>query len=369
MPAGDALDGAASRPDVERSGGPDRARLNFVRPPETTETGRPVRSSPSNRTRRVALTAAASRSGVPAPSRTRRRRPGRLARKLSTGRDPLARLQEGQASVRLETRSDPPVAFGDVVDLERRPPGAAAGACPVPFLEQAFPDLVSRQGPLLALRALDAGALRRLRVEAHRLAPDPGHRRKPPEPFRPGLHVDHPRLQRGREPSPRPRTDFHLQGLRPASGPVPEPHGEGTEARHDGAPVPQERPRPRHMARHQRVAPPVEGEGAAHAALGVARAPPVTPAGAGLPPHILHVRVWIRTVSCLTRRVCGRIFQDPAPRKHAGVGLERMVQDRSDGRLLSRAGQHGPSGRPPLREGSLTLRQVPAHDVTCGNTS
>ncbi len=50
---------------------PGRARLNVVLPPEEPETGRPVRSSPSKRTRRVALNAAASCSGALASARTR----------------------------------------------------------------------------------------------------------------------------------------------------------------------------------------------------------------------------------------------------------------------------------------------------------
>ena len=117
------------------------------------------------------------------------------------------------------------------------------------------------------------------------------------------------------------------------------------------------------MARHQRTAPPVEDEDAACAALGVARASPVTSAGAGLPSHNLTTRVPVRPVSCPNRHVCERTFESLEPRKHPRVDPRRMVQGGSDGSLLSRAGQHGPSelrpASPSLQEGSLTMETVP----------
>ena len=110
-----------------------------------------------------------------------------------------------------------------------------------------------------------------------------------------------------------------LLGL--ASDPVPEPDRERMEPHHDGAALLQEPSRPGRVARHQRGAPPVQDEDAAHAALGVARASPVTPAEAGLPSHNLTTRITIRPFAsrsvrrtdrrkrfgskpCLTRRVC-----------------------------------------------------------------
>ncbi len=104
-----------------------------------------------------------------------------------------------------------------------------------------------------------------------------------------------------------------LLGLAP--DPVPEPDRERMEPHHDGASLLQELSRPGRVARHQRVAAPVQDEDAACAALGVARASPVTPAEAGLPSHNLTTRITIpigRTdrrkrfgsKPCPTRRVC-----------------------------------------------------------------
>lgn len=61
-------------------------------------------------------------------------------------------------------------------------------------------------------------------------------------------------------------------------------------------------------------------DNAAFAARAVAEASPVTPAEAGFPSHNLTTRIWNRPVSCLTRRVCKRIFQTPGLRKHPRLG-------------------------------------------------
>ena len=103
---------------------------------------------------------------------------------------------------------------------------------------------------------------------------------------------------------PRAGIDLQPDLLGLASDPVPEPDRERMEPHHDGTALLQELSRPGRVARHQRVAAPVQDEDAACAALGVARASPVTPAEAGLPSHNLTTRITIRPVSCLTRRVC-----------------------------------------------------------------
>lgn len=54
------------------------------------------------------------------------------------------------------------------------------------------------------------------------------------------------------------RNIHHLERPCPGPDPVPNPAGERLRADHDGTPLIQKRRRPRRMARHQRVAPPVK---------------------------------------------------------------------------------------------------------------
>ncbi len=152
-------------------------------------------------------------------------------------------------------------------------------------------------------------------------------------------------------PLPCPRVDPELQGPCLAADPVPGPDGGRMQAHHDGAPLLHRFPGPRRLARHRRVSPPVEDEDEACAAPGVAGASPVTPAGAWLLSRNLAIRVPVRPVSCLARRACRRTFEGPGPGKRPGAGLRRMVQGRLDRLLLSRAGQHGLSGRGADRSG------------------
>ena len=142
---------------------PSRVRLNFVRPPEAPATGSPVRFNASNRTRRVALTAAAAESGAFACASTLRETLGTACQeglhRLRALGLVAGRAREGQVR---DPVGAAPCLRTHVVDLQRRVRGTAIGARPSPLLEQAFPDLAAGEGALLVLRARDLRVLQRL---------------------------------------------------------------------------------------------------------------------------------------------------------------------------------------------------------------
>ena len=93
-------------------GRPRVERLNLVRPPDPHSTGRPVAWSRRYNSQRVVLTTVASLSGALACFRTLARTSGSLFRNTSIGLFPLRRLHGSHASVRFETRSEPPRLLG-----------------------------------------------------------------------------------------------------------------------------------------------------------------------------------------------------------------------------------------------------------------
>lgn len=92
----------------------------------------------------------------------------------------------------------------DMLDLKSDILRAAVGAAAAPLFQHIFAYLVARQRALLVRHTADLGVLHELRVKPHQLGADSGERHEPLEPADPGERRSDPVLEAGRQPAPGP---------------------------------------------------------------------------------------------------------------------------------------------------------------------